>query len=260
MGKLQDMRTAKPYFVVDLLDIIYKGDPTPTKKYFNYMVNVSDDFIKHKFIENVKTKTFGHLFNLIEKFEQYKDYPVIKEKDIYHYSLEELISTINEAKEYKSKAVIRDMETLHLYKDDRFEIVAPMTFASSCMYGAGTTWCTTSTDTTYDNEPRGLSYFNNHISQGVLLYVIDKAEKGRKFHRLAWYVDVGKTKKYSNEFSIWDAQDHKIDGFSDQHKILYGQLTEPVRDKILKIIAYILEKKYTMHRHATELKNELANV
>ena len=52
-----------------------------------------------------------------------------------------------------------------VYEDDNWLIIRPKSHGSSCYYGAGTKWCTTSKDKTF---------FEKYSNQGVLYYIIKK--------------------------------------------------------------------------------------
>lgn len=85
------------------------------------------------------------------------------------YILNKVLSFI--IKHYPSKSeldTIRKKETVTIYDNDIIKIVAPQSFASSCMYGAQTKWCTTS-------KSRGDQYFKNYTEKNnVLIYFIFK--------------------------------------------------------------------------------------
>lgn len=81
------------------------------------------------------------------------------------------------------------------YEDKKWLIVRPLTFSSSCKYGASTRWCTT-----YKNEKQ---YFEKYWRRGILIYFINK-ETG---YKVAGF----KALDGDTEFSFWNAEDQRVD-------------------------------------------------
>jgi len=74
--------------------------------------------------------------------------------------------------------------TKRIFENDKVLIVRPMSFESSCYYGAGTKWCTTSKD-----NP---SYYENYSSKGGLYYIILKnVPPENQFYKIALHLKYG---------------------------------------------------------------------
>ena len=99
-----------------------------------------------------------------------------------------------------------------IYEDDNFLIAAPKTHQSSCHYGSGTQWCTTTKDS---------RSFDEHNKRGLLFYIIDKNNKS-KFaiyipyvfrERFKWgeLVDDGLDASFDS-IEVYDSEDNDITG------------------------------------------------
>ena len=74
--------------------------------------------------------------------------------------------------------------TKRIFENDKVLIVRPLSFESSCYYGAGTKWCTTSKD-----NP---SYYENYSSKGGLYYIILKnVPPENQFYKIALHLKYG---------------------------------------------------------------------
>ena len=99
-----------------------------------------------------------------------------------------------------------------IYEDDNFLIAAPKTHQSSCHYGSGTQWCTTTKDS---------RSFDEHNKRGLLFYIIDKNNKS-KFaiyipyifrERIRWgkLTDEGVDASFDS-IEVYDSKDNDITG------------------------------------------------
>ena len=147
-----------------------------------------------------------------------------------NYSLKEVLNYI--INNYPSKSEInniRKKETINIFEDDIIKIVAPQSYASSCMYGANTRWCTTS-------KTRGQEYFNNYTSKNqVLIYFIFKNKY--KDSKLALHIH-----PHRKERHWFDDHDNNVKGlpileeyiniFSDNPKQEFKTIKEKVNQYI----------------------------
>lgn len=122
----------------------------------------------------------------------------LSQTDINEYkSVNELV---DEIKKYTSR-IRRDYEQVNganvVYDDkNRFIVYNPLTHDSSCYYGSGTKWCTTSKDPTN---------FNRYNMDGKLFYVLDRTKPtSDKFYKVAIL------KKYEGDVILYDALDDPI--------------------------------------------------
>lgn len=124
--------------------------------------------------------------------------PNLQIKDINQYkTFAELYSAI-EQYETRIRRTVKSIEGADIvYEDDQFTVVAPLTTAASCYYGAGTKWCTASSA---DN-----THFNNYMNDGKLFYILDKTKAtSDRFYKVALL------KKFEGDESYFDAPDEKF--------------------------------------------------
>ena len=124
--------------------------------------------------------------------------PNLQIKDINQYkTFAELYSAI-EQYETRIRRTVKSIEGADIvYENDQFTVVAPLTTAASCYYGAGTKWCTASSA---DN-----THFNNYMKDGKLFYILDKTKAtSDRFYKVALL------KKFDGDESYFDAPDNKF--------------------------------------------------
>jgi hypothetical protein len=117
--------------------------------------------------------------------------------DLYSYkNLSELIEAITA---YQNR-IRRDVNRVEggnvVYDDGSLFVVNPLTYKSSCYYGAGTKWCTA-----------GLSekYFTDYNEDGKLFYFIDRTKPtSDPFYKVALL------KKFNGDTFYFDAKDAKF--------------------------------------------------
>ena len=134
----------------------------------------------------------------IKDFIRYMDKNLIQNKDVTSYStIDDLRGAITMA---SMKEFNKDLEgqIIKEFEDEKWLIVRPLTFQASSKYGATTRWCTTSKQDKH--------YFEKYWGRGILVYFINK-QSGYKF---AGY----KALKSDDEFSFWNAEDHRVDYLS----------------------------------------------
>jgi len=112
---------------------------------------------------------------------------------------------------YPSKSemdTVRREQTVNIYEDGLIKIVAPQSYASSCMYGAGTRWCTTSKESD--------RHFKRETDKRALVYVLSKSiDSNNPTYKVAWQIPY--TRKINkilsiddvnlNKVKFWDAED-----------------------------------------------------
>ena len=146
-------------------------------------------------VENVSD---DEIVSVLKKFEDNKNNPNLKNKDIFGYDWFGLVKVLDELP--KTRKEIKDKTIDVIYEDNRVKVIRPKTHQASCVYGSGTKWCTTS-----DNPSQFLRYNTN---DNILLYVIDKSlERENVFYKLAIVFNL--TKKGIN-ISLWDSKDNRV--------------------------------------------------
>jgi hypothetical protein len=165
---------------------IIKGVP---QKYLDWVGKVLDSI---NFDDN-----FDIVSQAVNKFEKIaSNLPIT---DLYQYkNAGELLNALSEY-DNKQRRTIRKVEGGNVvYEDDRFFVVNPLTYESSCYYGKGTKWCTAS-----DTD----SQFNKYNIDGKLFYIIDKTlPTNNKLYKVALL------KKFDGDKTYFDSVDEIIKG------------------------------------------------
>jgi len=122
-----------------------------------------------------------YMVELVNDFHKLSERNYIENKDIYskeyqspsdrpYADFNRLEEVINDAlfkldEKDKQKRLKKDKDII--YEDDRWRVIVPKTHEASCHYGAGTKWCTTSTDD---------EHFKSYTDIGIVYYIIDKTK------------------------------------------------------------------------------------
>jgi hypothetical protein len=154
------------------------------------------------------------------KFCEYNERNLIEESDLSKYkSFDQMILAMGIA---EMKAEEKELETqvIKIHEDGEWLMVRPLTFKSSCKYGANTKWCTT---TEHNQE-----YYNKYARKGVLVYCINK----KNGYKVAAFYSLDKNEP---EFSYWNQKDTRIDSTDSQLPLeLIGFIRDYVKDPKVK--------------------------
>jgi hypothetical protein len=150
------------------------------------------------------------------KFCEYNERNLIEENDLTKYkSFEQMIAAMGVA-EMKSEEKELETQVIKIHEDGQWLLIRPLTFKSSCKYGANTKWCTT---TEHNQE-----YFNKYANRGVLVYCINK----KNGYKVAAFYSLDKNEP---EFSYWNQKDTRIDSTDSQLPLeLIGFIRDYVKD------------------------------
>ena len=111
---------------------------------------------------NITDKDFGHLKDVLTRFEDNKKY--LKQKDIGAYktvaALDDMLNDDDSYKELSHRQEVRQRQQARknadlgeeaelVYEDGDWEVWIPKTYAASCKLGQGASWCTASTESDY---------------------------------------------------------------------------------------------------------------
>ena len=225
MSKVDTLKKQYPELGISVVDLLVRLDDSKTNKYLpllckifssRYNVNEGEGWtnevlerlkIRGIDTEGLSTPQAYFIYMLVDNmptsyfdsFKEFKDYMergLIENKDVLTYN------TVDEIQQAVGMAVLKsssknlEKQVIKEYEDEKYLIVRPLTFEASVKYGAGTKWCTTSTN---DKQ-----YFTRYWSKGVLAYIINKEDgvKYRMFYSLH---------EYDKELSFWNAADNRID-------------------------------------------------
>lgn len=140
----------------------------------------------------------------------------LEKKDINQYkNYNELALSVDSFKEKEQKKD-KESQVDRIYEDDKFLVVKPLTFESSCKYGSGTKWCTT-----MDSG----SHFQRYTSGNqALYYVINKANSTNQY-----YSKIAIHFKDKNSVNYWDSKDSLM---SSEQKNLFDYAFPEIVSKI----------------------------
>jgi len=235
MSRINELKKQFPELNITMFDLFKRIDTSSTYKYFPILCkllgsrfNVKNQYVNDKeyaseailsmhsnlldkgiSTDNVTDNelfTFNYFadylitdhLTTIKDFIRYMDKNLIQNKDVTSYStIDDLRGAITMA---SMKEFNKDLEgqIIKEFEDEKWLIVRPLTFQASSKYGATTRWCTTSKQDKH--------YFEKYWGRGILVYFINK-QSGYKF---AGY----KALKSDDEFSFWNAEDHRVDYLS----------------------------------------------
>jgi hypothetical protein len=154
------------------------------------------------------------------KFCEYNERNLIEENDLTKYkSFEQMIAAMGVA-EMKSEEKELETQVIKIHEDAEWLLIRPLTFKSSCKYGANTKWCTT---TEHNQE-----YYNKYAKRGVLVYCINK----KNGYKVAAFYSLDKNEP---EFSYWNQKDTRIDSTDSNLPLeLIGFIRDYVKDPKVK--------------------------
>jgi hypothetical protein len=195
-----------------VIEDFYDGDPSATKKYFNWMSKV--------FIERDQ-KNLGIEINDLLLMVNYfdKNQHKFEKKDIYQYSYEEFVQKYEEAITKITKKELELSGVEKLYEDDKYVLVRPKNKEASCKYGSNTKWCISSNTN---------NYFDNYSDGNLFFFVIDKLrepisgkKKSKNYFKIAiqyspttsddWrQKEVFLRNSKNGDFAFWNAIDEEV--------------------------------------------------
>ena len=245
-NRVDDVKKKFPNVNDDLIDYYVNNDPSGNNKYLEWMVkafthlptvhSINGDLLgyteeKHNtaFTE-AHIETANEILNLVLRFHELLPYMVHTNEDgkkegttdLYQYKFTDsemihyLINDIHEAftrKEKKDKEKELKKGIDKIYEDKNWLVLRPKNWESSCHYGAGTRWCTTSKETP--------NHFTRETTSKFLIYVLDKnLDSDDNEYKVAWQIPYTKNidtiidpltfEVKMKGLRLWDAQDNDI--------------------------------------------------
>jgi hypothetical protein len=164
------------------------------------------DFVLKNTHPNSSPEEVEDIIELVKEFDRFQQ--SLDVKDINRYDLDGLKLAIESHKE-TSKSQLKKVDTSgtkKIFEDKNILIVRPLTYESSCKYGAGTRWCTTMA-----GQP---SYFESHTKddQGLYYIILKNFNKDNKFYKIAIHIT-------PNTETWYDATDERM---SDREKEVFN--------------------------------------
>lgn len=226
----KDLKQQNKDLEISVIDILTSLDPSETNKFTPFLLKmlrkemdrpklrklratgkIANNVIEEHIISFILDFMGRENFDTIKSFHEHLTNNRIPEdrRDINQYNnWFDLVKSVNIA-DLKAKQKSLEKQVIKVLETEDWLAIRPLTLESSLIYGSGTKWCTA-----MKNNP---DYFYRYSRNGVLTYVINKKD-GDKY---GVYLDHN-----SNEFSIWDAPDRRIDSVetsipSDMIKQIY---------------------------------------
>jgi hypothetical protein len=166
-------------------------------KYFPWVINVIKDLeLFHPYEDS---KYLSDLRTTINDFDKFSDLNVIKNKDIGSYEDWDTVSkAVEEAKKRKEEIEIQKANkknsTQKIYEDEQYLVMQPKNKESSCVYGKGSQWCISAT--------QSKNYFDEYTEKGVkFVFIVNKQSNDKD--AIAYHP------KVSNKLEIFDVQDNE---------------------------------------------------
>ena len=233
-NRVDDVKEKFPEVDPEIINYFVRHDPSGNNKYLEWMVKA----ITHK--PTLQTigeilndnelgwgEPAGFIVNLIQKFHELLPYMKnVSTNDLYQYRFtdSEMINFLGndllkakELKDNKEKDKKAKKNSDKIYEDSNWLVVRPKTWEASCVYGAGTKWCTTNKESDH--------HFKRETDRNFLIYVIDKNKSSSDvLYKVAWQLPYAKnmSKRYGTQFSdaidvdltsgvkLWNAEDTNI--------------------------------------------------
>lgn len=159
-------------------------------------------------LESMSTYELRYIHHMLEfipyqvretmpKFIEYNERGLIENKDLTSYkNITDVLKQVSVA-ELKSVNKELEKQVYKIYEDEEWLVLRPLSREASLKYGAGTRWCTASTD---DDWP-----YYRYTRRGILIYTMSK-KTGQK-------VATFKNIKEEHELSFWNEVDTRIDSY-----------------------------------------------
>jgi hypothetical protein len=245
-NRVDDVKKKFPNVNSDIIDFFVRNDPSGNQKYLEWMVkayshlptvhSINGDMLEYTQEKHGTAFTEAHIetaneiINLVNRFHELLPYLVSTDEngkkegttDLYLYKFTDsemvhhLIFDLHQAftrKEKKDKEKELRKGIDKIYEDKNWLVVRPKNWSSSCHYGAGTRWCTTSKETS--------NHFTRETVSKFLIYVINKnLDSSNDDYKVAWQIPYTKNidilidpLTYEVKMSglrLWNAQDNDI--------------------------------------------------
>ena len=194
-----------------IIEVAYEEDPSPTKKYFNWMSKIFIE-LDQKGLP-IEINDLVLMINYFDK-NQHK----FEKKDIYQYTYDEFVKKYEESITKITKKELELSGVEKLYEDDKYLLVRPKNKEASCKYGANTKWCIASNTN---------NYFENYSNANLFFFVIDKLrepipgkKKSKNYFKIAIQYDPPtsnwRNKEYflknskNGDFAYWNSIDTEV--------------------------------------------------
>ena len=204
-NRIDDVKKKFPEVDPAIIDYFVKEDPSGNNKYLDWLVKAMTHGPTIQSVEDILDEAMQFkspqefLMMLVKKFHELLPYMVYKDEvsgekygttDLYQYKftdgemihyLGHDLAEARERKEKKDKLKDAKKNSDKIYEDGNWLVVRPKTWEASCVYGAGTKWCTTSKESD--------SHFKRETDRNFLIYVINKSKSSdNNEYKVAWQI------------------------------------------------------------------------
>jgi len=236
-SRIEDVKKKFPNVDPAVIDYFVKEDPSGNNKYLEWLAKAMTHEPTIQSVEDILDEAMQFkspqefLMMLVKKFHELLPYMVHVEDgkkvgttDLYQYKFtdSEMINYLGydvaqakERKEEKEKQKDAKKNSDKIYEDGNWLVVRPKSWQASCVYGAGTKWCTTSKESD--------SHFKRETDRNFLIYVINKSlDSKNDQYKVAWQIPYLKdVRKYVintdngwdfnlTNIKLWNAEDTNI--------------------------------------------------
>lgn len=214
-------------------DFVGKYSDKFDRREMSKIIRFSEALMKnHKFLnflgqvltpETMTDDNLNTIEGLLTRFERIKSN--LDENNIDNINSVDELKQIIDSYDNRTRRKTDSRNDAHdIYEDEDVVVVSPLTHKSSCYYGAGTKWCTT---TMNDDK-----YFKKYTDDGRLFYVISKT-KSNKDNTYKIAIQKG----FDGKNTYWNVKDEKIT--AEQTRIPEERLT-----KILDAVDSYLRRNF----------------
>lgn len=274
-NRVDDVKKKYPEVDPAIIDYFIKEDPSGNNKYLDWLVKAMTHEPTIQSVEDILDEAMQFntpqefLMMLVKKFHELLPYMVHVEDgkkvgttDLYQYKFTDSeminflgfdLSQAKERKEEKDKQKDAKKNSDKIYEDKNWLVVRPKTWESSCVYGAGTRWCTTSKENS--------SHFKRETDRNFLIYVINKNKTSKDTeYKVAWQIPyTKKVNKYvtstpgnpsvwtlnTDKIKLWNAEDTNIASRGSFGYDYLDTVPTSVKGNILKYMQKQMDEMYT---------------
>lgn len=220
-NRIEDVKKKYPEVDSAIIDYFVKEDPSGNNKYLDWLVKAMTHGPTIQSVEDILDESMQFkspqefLMMMVKKFHDLLPYMVYVEDgkkvgttDLYQYKFTDTeminflgfdLAQAKERKDEKNKRKDAKKNSDKIYEDGNWLVIRPKSWQASCVYGAGTRWCTTSKETD--------SHFKRETDRNFLIYVINKNKSPNDDqYKVAWQIPYLKdVRRYvTNTDDGWD--------------------------------------------------------
>lgn len=240
----------------DAIDQIISSDPT-YQEGSEQIGSYTPWIIKQFKDQSLQLEDLGILRDYLVLFNRIK--PKLEVRDIYQYPdftslYETILPYINTVSQSDKEKSIKEQVDI-LYEDDVWLFIRPNTYEAGCYYGAGTRWCTTSSNNS--------SLFESYNSRAYLYIIINK-KTNNKFQFDAnskVFLDESDTPGFEKFLQLHPPKELLDWIYFTDPKFFENYIDKIRKEEILDPIAHqmsfsTLEEKKLVYQHFSEILNQ----